>query len=79
VRLAREEGAREDFVALAALLHDVDDAKLSPETTEGLGNAAAFLRRHGVADDEARAVLAAVREVSFSKNGGAAPSSLESA
>jgi uncharacterized protein len=79
VRLAREEGAREDVVALAALLHDVDDAKLSPETTEGLGNAAAFLRRHGVADDEARAVLAAVREVSFSKNGGAAPSSLESA
>ena len=79
VRLAREEGAREDVVALAALLHDVDDAKLSPDTSDDLANARTFMRQHGVADDDAQAVLAAIREVSFSKNGGAAPSSLESA
>lgn len=79
VRLAREEGAREDVVALAALLHDVDDAKLSPDTSDDLANARTFMRQHGVADDDAQAVLIAIREVSFSKNGGATPSSLESA
>ena len=78
-RLAREEGAHEDVVELAALLHDVDDAKLSPDTSDDLANARTFMRQHGVADDDAQAVLAAIREVSFSKNGGAAPSSLESA
>ena len=79
VRLAREEGAREDVVALAALLHDVDDAKLSPDTADDLGNARAFMRQHKVASDDAQAVLSAIREVSFSKNGSAAPSSSESA
>lgn len=78
-RLAREEGAHEDVVELAALLHDVDDAKLSPDTSDDLGNACAFMRQHEVTDDDAQAVLSAIREVSFSKNGGAAPSSLESA
>jgi uncharacterized protein len=78
-RLAREEGAREDVVELAALLHDVDDAKLSPDTADDLGNARAFMRQHAVDDEDAQAVLSAISEVSFSKNGGAAPSSLESA
>ncbi len=79
VRLAREEGAREDVVALAALLHDVDDAKLSPDTAEDLGNARAFMCQHEVVDDDAQAVLSAIREVSFSKNRGTDPTSRESA
>lgn len=78
-RLAREEGAHEDVVELAALLHDVDDAKLSPDTADDLGNARAFMRQHAVDDEDAQAVLSAIHEVSFSKNGGAVPSSLESA
>ena len=78
-RLAGDEGADEAVVCLAALLHDVDDAKLSPNTAEGLDNACDFLREHGVGETDAQAVLTAIREVSFSKNGGKAPSSVESA
>ena len=78
-RIAADEGADAGIVCLAALLHDVDDAKLSPETTESLGNARAFLDEHGVGERDAEAVLTAIREVSFSKNGDAMPSSLESA
>ena len=78
-RIAREEGADEGIVCLAALLHDVDDAKLSPETAESLGNARAFLAEHNVDADETQAVLTAIREVSFSKNRDTAPSTLESA
>lgn len=77
--IARAEGADEDVVCLAALLHDVDDAKLSPGTAESLDNARAFLAEHDVDAGETRAVLTAIREVSFSKNHGAAPSTLESA
>lgn len=78
-RIAVEEGADQGVVCLAALLHDVDDAKLSPQTAEHLDNARAFLANHGVTPHETEAVLTAIREVSFSKNGGAAPSTIEAA
>lgn len=78
-RIAREEGADVGIVALAALLHDVDDAKLSPQTSDDLGNARAFLTGHGVCAQDAQAVLTAIGEVSFSKNGAAEPSTLEAA
>lgn len=77
--IAREEGADQGIVCLAALLHDVDDAKLSPGTAATLGNARAFLEAHDVEGGEAEAVLTAIREVSFSKNGGEEPSTLEAA
>ena len=78
-RIAVEEGADLGIVALAALLHDVDDHKLSPETSEDLSNARAFLASHGVDGERAGAVLSAIREVSFSANGDSAPSSVEAA
>ena len=78
-RIAAEEGADGGVVALAALLHDVDDAKLSPQTAEGLLNARFFMENQCVAEEDRQAVLTAIREVSFSKNGAAAPSTVEAA
>ena len=79
LRIAADEGADANVVALAALLHDVDDAKISPQTADDLGNARAFLAKQGIDGAAAEHILVAIREVSFSKNGGAPPSSIESA
>jgi len=77
--IAEEEGAERGIVCLAALLHDVDDAKLFPETAETLGNARRFMQANKVEPADVEAVLTAIREVSFSKNGGEPPSTLEAA
>ena len=75
VRIAEAEGADRETVALAALLHDVDDRKISPETCENLGNARDFLHSHGVAEETAERILRIVSQVSFSS--GKVPDSLE--
>jgi uncharacterized protein len=66
-RLAAEEPGCDTFVAeLAALLHDADDYKLFQ--TENNANARAFMASHGVPEETAERVCAAVNAVSFSKN-----------
>ncbi len=77
VEIAERENADRDITALAALLHDVDDAKLSPETHEGKGNAVAFLRSHGVSRDIISAVCAIIDEVSFAGSDSVVPASIE--
>ncbi len=62
-------------VALAALLHDADDDKLF--RTEDNANARAFLDSHEVAPDTAERILAAVNAVSFHKNKGRRPETIE--
>ena len=76
LRLARAEGANETVAGLAALLHDADDEKLSPQTAGNLSNAAGFLSANGVEEETAARVLQCIREVSFHK--GLAPTSPES-
>jgi uncharacterized protein len=75
LRLAEEERADRETVALAALLHDVDDRKISPETAESKKNAAAFLKSHGVDDKKAAQVLEIIGDISFS--GGRVPGTIE--
>lgn len=80
-RLARSiacaEGADEFSVALAALLHDVDDRKLSPETCEHKDHARAFLKQQGIADDLAERIVRMIDEVSFRGTDSVRPSTLE--
>ena len=62
-------------VALSALLHDADDHKLFP--TENNANARRFLEGQGLAPETIERICAVVNGVSFSKNRGKAPDSIE--
>ena len=76
VRIAEEEGADLQTVALAALLHDVDDHKLSPATCEKKERAVGFLRSHGAGEEEIRAITEIISQISFSAGNGC-PDTLE--
>lgn len=75
-RIAEAEGAQVEMVQLAALLHDVDDRKLSPETHANKDKARAFLAKNGVDDAHIEAICKMIGEVSFGS--GIAPDTLES-
>ena len=76
-RIAREEGADLETVQLAALLHDADDRKLSPETYLTQGNARAFLASQGMAQEKIDAICRIISEVSFKGTGSVTPSTAE--
>ena len=70
-----EPGCDRAVVALAALLHDADDAKLF--RTENNANARAFLSAQEVDPATVDRVCAAINAVSFSKNRDTRPSTPE--
>ena len=74
-RIAEAEGADVETVQLAALLHDVDDRKLSPETCANKDNARAFLAENGVDERRIDLICRIIGEISFSE--GCVPSTLE--
>ena len=66
----------DSFVALlAALLHDADDHKLFH--TENNENARAFLSEHGLSEETINKICDTINMVSFSKNKGRTPETLE--
>lgn len=76
-RLARQEQADLLTVQLAALLHDVDDRKLSPETWQGKDNARQFLTENRVDPARTERILEILGEVSYAGEDSVVPKSLE--
>ena len=75
--LAEQEGADHELVSLIALLHDVDDVKLFPESNPGLEHAISFLRAHAVSPNRITVICAAIRQISFAGKDSVAPDTLE--
>lgn len=71
----REPDCDRTVVALAALLHDADDRKLF--RTEDNANARRFLEQNDVPDETIEKICEAIDSVSFTKNRGRRPSTLE--
>ena len=76
MQIAEQENADMLIVQLAALLHDVDDVKLSPETHEAK-NAVGFMKNSGVDDKVIASVCKIIDEVSFAGTDSVVPSTLE--
>ena len=77
MKIAKAEHADLEVVALAALLHDVDDRKLSPATAEKKENATRFMRSQNVPESEIRQVCQIIDEVSFKGTDSVRPSTPE--
>ncbi len=74
--IAREEPACDpEVVALAALLHDVDDHKLFD--TRNNAHARAFLASRQIPPEKTEEILSAINSVSFSQNRGRRPETPE--
>ena len=71
----KEPGSDLTVVALASILHDVDDHKLFDH--ENNENARAFLSREGVSDELTGKICSVINSVSFSRNRGNRPATLE--
>ncbi len=70
-----EPAADRSVVSLAALLHDADDHKLF--RTENNANARRFLESQGMDPETADRICEAVNSVSFSRNRGRRPETIE--
>ena len=77
MKIAEQENADMLIVQLAALLHDVDDVKLSPETHETKKNAVDFMRSNGVDDKIMDSVCRIIDEVSFAGTDSVVPVTIE--
>lgn len=75
--IASKEQADITIVRLAALLHDVDDIKLSPETSEHKDKAVNFLRTHNVNEEYIRRICNIISETSFSGTDSVVPKTIE--
>ena len=77
VQIAKQENADMLIVQLAALLHDVDDVKISPETYATKKNAVDFMESNGVDNKIIEAVCNIIEEVSFAGTDSVVPNTLE--
>lgn len=76
-KIAMQENANVEIVQLAALLHDVDDFKLSPQTHADKSNARRFLTESNVDDATVRLILGIIDEISYVGTDSVVPTTLE--
>ena len=76
-RIAKSEGADVKIVQLAALLHDVDDIKLSPATHKEKANARRFLFENGADEPTVELICRIIGEISYAGKDSVVPSTLE--
>lgn len=76
-RIAMEEKADLEIVQLTALLHDVDDIKLSPQTHQNKDNAVSFLRDNNVDEATIEIICQIISEISFAGKDSVTPKTLE--
>lgn len=67
MKIAKNYNCDTNIIALAALLHDVDDHKLF--NTKNNANARAIMRRNNIDDDTIEKVVNIISKISFSKGG----------
>ncbi len=77
VRISEIENADSEIVSIAALLHDVDDYKLSPETACNMNNVRVFLKTIGVSDVNADRICNIISQISFKGTDTVIPDTIE--
>ena len=77
MKIAEQENANLTIVQLAALLHDVDDIKLSPETYVNKDRAVTFLRNHDIAEEVIKTICNIIDEISFKGTDTITPETIE--
>ena len=75
--IAIKENANLEIVQLAALLHDVDDVKLSPETHTNKDKARKFLASNNVNETNIEIICQIIDEISYRGNDSVIPKTLE--
>ena len=76
-KIAKEENADLMIVQLAALLHDVDDIKISPDTYVNKTKAVSLMKQYGVEDRIISAVCSIIDEISFAGDDTVVPKTIE--
>ncbi len=76
-KIAKQENADVKTVQLAALLHDVDDIKLSPDSYAAKKNAVDFMTANKVDERTIEAVCKIIDEVSFAGTDSVVPCTIE--
>ncbi len=76
-KIAEQENANLIIVQLAALLHDVDDIKLSPETSANKDRAVNFLRKHDISEAMIKTICNIIGKVSFKGTDSITPETIE--
>lgn len=76
-KIAKQENADVRTVQLAALLHDVDDIKLSPDTHAAKKNAVDFMIANKIDTETINAVCKIIDEVSFAGTDSVVPDTIE--